>query len=195
MNYHVTESPTTGTYLITGLRNVTEYAVQVFAVNDVGSSNGSDIQIQRTSDKILAMPSNLELKTKFPFYFEKWFVSSVAILMVMSTLLLIAGLCIQSSSYKYKHQQKNSHPHQMMMNQQTSNDGISDNDFGLDENLDNPYGGFELRNNGDINNYRRTNQMNMATNMIATAKSPPRPAPGSLAYSGMCKRNLLSLAY
>lgn len=122
MNYHVTESPNTGAYLITGLRNVTEYAVQVFAVNDVGSSNGSEIQIQRTSDKILAMPSNLELKTKFPFYFERWFVSSVAGLMIMITFLLIAGLCIQNSSFKYN-QQKHSHPHQQINN---SHDGISD---------------------------------------------------------------------
>ena len=183
INYHVTESPNTGNYLITGLRNVTEYAVQVYAVNDVGSSNGSDIQIQRTSDKILAMPSNLELKTKFPFYFEKWFVSSVAGLMIMSTLLLIAGLCIHNSSYKYKHQQKHSHPHQQINN---SHDGISDTDFGLDDNLENPYAaGFELRNNGvDMNNYRRPNQLNIASNVATASKSPPRPAPGSLAYSG-----------
>ena len=91
-------------------------------MNDVGTSNGSDILIQRTSDKILAMPSNLELKTKFPFYFEKWFVSSVAGLMIMSTFLLIAGLCIHNSSYKYKHQQKHNHPHQQVISQ----DGISD---------------------------------------------------------------------
>jgi hypothetical protein len=141
------------THLITGLKNVTDYAVQVQAINDVGASPMSRPLVQRTSDRILPMPSNLQLRTRLPFYFERWFVAGVAAFMLLSTCLLVGALCMQNSKApQYKqptaqavmqvagkfppmhgstlqgHGSRAGH-HVLRVSQ----DQISDGDFGLDE--------------------------------------------------------------
>lgn len=70
------------------------YAVQVFAVNDVGTSKGSEIIIQTTTEATpppklsgvrVASPSSTKVLVEWfrdhpriPFYFENWFMASVA---------------------------------------------------------------------------------------------------------------------
>ncbi|RWS11549.1 sidekick-like protein [Dinothrombium tinctorium] len=174
-------------YTITGLEKITNYSIQIFAVNDVGSSSGSRIVSEKTAetasvdvDEEPTIVENESLskvlikRAKLPFYFQSWFVTGLACLMIILIILFTAGLCVYNTTYKYKQELKKSR----------SQNGLSEEEFGFEDGMENPYAsGLELRNNAVSSNYRRNNgALNTGLAMAAT-KSPPRPAPGSLTYS------------
>ena len=63
LNSHIADDYHSHSYLITSLEEFTKYAVQVFALNDVGSSNGSHLIIQRTNEATPSSgPDSIEVK-------------------------------------------------------------------------------------------------------------------------------------
>ncbi|RWS25179.1 sidekick-like protein [Leptotrombidium deliense] len=170
-------------YLINGLEEYTNYAVQIYAFNDVGTSNGSRQIVMRTADVIageldedftthkitlidaLASDSHSLISTPLPFYFENWFVTTIACSMIIFIILFTAGLCIYNTHYKYRQELKKIRS--------------QESEFELEDGMENPYAsGFDLG-HSISSNYRNTNgALNHAVTMAAT-KPPPRPAPGS----------------
>ncbi|KAH9630731.1 hypothetical protein HF086_004022 [Spodoptera exigua] len=141
----------------------TAYSFRVIAYNMYGISNPT------YSDKVIVTPSKLYLEYGYlqyrPFYRRTWFMVALAAASVIIIIMVIAILCVKSKSYKYKKEAQKT----------------------LEESL---AGESEERGTLAMELYRgRQNSCGSGGGGGATLrrgaalpKSPPRPAPGSVAY-------------
>lgn len=114
-----------------------------------------------------------ELRANLPFHKESWFVILCACSSVLITIIVTALLFIQTKTYKYKQDAIKS----------TSQDRLGDAGFSIDDEPPNHYNnGFGLLPSGA--NHRRSNgALSQSTANFTLPKTPPRPHPGSVAYS------------
>lgn len=160
------------------LKASSQYTFRIMTINKFGisipalppSANNAGV----FSNLVITTPSQLELSSKLPFYFENWFITSAASILALVLVVFFATICVCNTVYKYKQEAK----------KRGSHDALSENEFGLVDNLHNPYAsGFELRQNTMRSqaSRRSTNALNSIN--MAAAKCPPRPSPGSITYS------------
>uniref|UniRef100_A0A2A4JBT0 Hemolin n=1 Tax=Heliothis virescens TaxID=7102 RepID=A0A2A4JBT0_HELVI len=138
----------------------TAYSFRVIAYNKFGISNPT------YSDKVIVTPSKLYLEYGYlqyrPFYRRTWFMVALAAASIIIIIMVIAILCVKSKSYKYKKEAQKTLEESLA--------GESDERGTLAMEL------YRSRQNscgsGGAGTLRRA----------PLGKSPPRPAPGSVAY-------------